>query len=193
MTPLPNIEAYPKTLMLRDGSKVEVRPLKSEDKIRLVRFFERIPEEDRHYLRENVVAPEAVKAWTEHIDFDRVIPIVALAEGEIVADATLHRNRAPARHHMGEIRIVVDPAYREQGLGRRLIRELLDIAAELGLDKATFELVDRREMPAIMAARSVGFREVATLREWVRDVWGNYVDLVLLELPLKEREAWWRF
>ena len=190
---MPNIEAYPKTLMLRDGSKVEVRPLKSEDKIRLVRFFERIPEEDRHYLRENVVAPEAVKAWTEHIDFDRVIPIVALAEGEIVADATLHRSRAPARHHMGEIRIVVDPAYREQGLGRRLIRELLDIAADLGLDKATFELVDRREMPAIMAARSVGFREVATLRAWARDVWGNYVDLVVLELPPKERDAWWRF
>ncbi len=193
MATLPNIEAYPKTIMLHDGTPVVLRPLEPGDKVRLLQFFQRVPEEERHYLKENVTAPEVVHGWTARIDFDRVIPIVALAGDEIVADATLHRSRATARHHVGEMRVVVDPSHRGVGLGRRLIRELLDMAAELGLHKATFELVADREENAIRAATSVGFQQVAILKERVRDFWGNYQDLALLELPLKDRELWWKF
>ncbi len=193
MVTLPDIEAYPKTVMLRDGSQVQLRPLEAQDKLRLLRFFERIPEAERYYLKENVTSPEVILNWTTNINFDRVIPIVAVAEDEIVADATLHRSRAPARRHIGELRIVVDPEYRERGLGRRLIAELLDIAAELRLHKAVFELVAHREVAAIKAAKSIGFRQVATLKEWVKDLWGNYEDLVVLELPLEDVQQWWRY
>ncbi len=193
MATLPNIQAYPKTIMLNDGAPVVLRPLEPGDKVRLLQFFEGVPEEERHYLKENVTAPEVVYGWTTKIDFDRVVPIVALVGDEIVGDATLHRSRAMARRHVGELRVVVDPSYRGVGLGRRLIRELLDIAAELGLHQATFELVADREELAIRAAISVGFNQVGVLKERIRDFWGNYQDLVLLELPLKDRELWWRF
>jgi L-amino acid N-acyltransferase YncA len=193
MATLPNIQAYPKTIMLNDGTSVVLRPLEPGDKVSLLQFFERVPEEERHYLKENVTAPEVVHGWTAKIDFDRVVPIVALAGDEIVADATLHRSRAVARRHVGELRLVVDPSHRGVGLGRRLLRELLDIAAELGLHNATFELVADREEMAIRAAISVGFQQVGVLKERIRDFWGNYQDLVQLELPLKDRELWWRF
>jgi L-amino acid N-acyltransferase YncA len=122
-----------------------------------------------------------------------VVPIVAVAGDEIIADGTLHRSRTPARRHIGELRVVVDPEYRELGLGRRLIRELLDVAAELGLHQATFELVAQRETPAILAAESVGFQVAATLKGRIKDMWGNYQDLVLLELPLQDQQRWWHF
>ena len=193
MAPLPNIEAYPKTILLRDETRVELRPLEEADKLRLLQFFERIPEAERFYLKENVTAPEVIKTWTANIDFERVIPIVALAGDRIIADATLHRSRAPARRHIGEFRVVVDPAYREVGLGSRIIRELFEIAVELGLYKVSFELVAHREKAAILAAERAGFREVATLKGRIRDLWGNYQDLVVLEMPLKDHEAWWRY
>ena len=193
MAPLPNIEAYPKTILLRDGISVQLRPLEESDKLRLLQFFERVPEAERYYLKENVTSPEVIRAWTTNIDFERVIPLVALAGDEIVADATLHRSRAMARRHIGELRVVVDPEYRDRGLGRRLIRELLDIAVDLRLYKATFELVAQREKAAIIAAESVGFRRVATLDGRIRDLWGNYQDLAQLEMPLKDHDLWWRF
>src|SRR3990172_5481988 len=115
MSLLPNADTYPKTLMLRDGTRVELRPLEAGDKIRLLQFFERIPEADRYYLKENVTAPEVIQSWVANIDFEWVIPIVALVEDKIVGDATLHRSRAPARRHIGEIRVVVDPEYRDIG------------------------------------------------------------------------------
>ncbi len=153
MAPIPNLEAYPKQIMLLDGTVVSVRPLEPKDQTALLRFFQRVPEEDRFYLKENVTAPEVIYRWTHEIDFDRVLPLVAISQsGQIIADATLHRSRSPARRHMGELRIVVDPAYREQGLGTRLIRELLDVATDLGLERAIFELVAHREEAAIEAA-----------------------------------------
>ena len=176
MRGLPNAEAYPKDIMLRDGDKVCVRPLEPDDKIRLLEFFERIPEEERYYLKENVASAKVVQDWTTNMDLSKVIPIVAVVGDAIVADATLHLNRTPARHHLGEVRVVVDPAYREVGLGGRLIREILDIAANLGLVKVVFELVGQREMEAVCAAERVGFKEV----------------LILLEIPVSDSERWWR-
>jgi len=186
-------QVYPKTLMLRDGTRVEMRPLRDEDKIRLLRFFQRVPESERYYLKENVVSPQVIQEWTSRIEYERVIPIVALVGDDIVADATLHRSRAPARRHIGELRVVVDPGFREKGLGGRMIRELVDIAVDLGLHKVLFELVDRREKAAITAAKMMGFAEAGVLREGIKDFWGNYQDLVILEMPLKDRDLWWRF
>ena len=191
MAPLPNIETYPKTIRLRDGASVSLRPLEAKDKVRLLRFFQRVPEEERYYLKENVTSPEVIHAWTTSMDLERVMPIVAVAGEEIVADATLHRSRAPARRHIGELRVVVDPSYRKAGLGRRLLRELLDIAADLGLHQATFELVLDREDSAILMATGMGFQQIAILKERIRDFWGNYQDLVLLEIPLGDRKLWW--
>ena len=190
MRGLPNAEAYPKEIMLRDGDKVSVRPLQSTDKLSLLEFFERIPEEERYYLKENVASAKIVHGWTTNMDFSKVIPLVALSRDAIVADATLHLNRTPARHHLGEVRVVVDPAYREVGLGGRLIREILNIAAALGLTKVGFELVAQREKEAICAAERVGFKEVATLEDRVKDFWGTYQDLILLEIPVSSQDRW---
>jgi L-amino acid N-acyltransferase YncA len=136
-------------------------------------------------LKEDVTSPSVIQRWTNNIDFSRVIPIVALYGGNIIADASLHRSRAIARSHIGEIRIVVDPAFREVGLGRRLIRELLDVGVNLGLHKVFLELVSKHEDAGISAAMSVGFQQVGVLKEYIRDIWGDYQDLVQLELPLR--------
>jgi L-amino acid N-acyltransferase YncA len=182
---LPEIESYPKTIMLKDETPVVLRPLTAADQSGLLDLFQRLPEEERVYLKEDVTSPSVIRRWTDNIDFGRVIPIVALYEGNIIADVTLHRSRALARSHIGEIRIVVDPAFREVGLGRRLIRELLDVAVKLGLHKVIFELVSKHEDAAISAAKSVGFQQVGVLKEYIRDIWGDYRDLVQLELPLR--------
>jgi len=185
-TTIPGIGAYPKTILLGDGTELKLRPLVEEDKLRLLDFFRRIPEEERYYLKENVTSPEVIQGWTTNIDFGRVVPVVAVAGNEIVADATLHRSRSMARCHIGELRVVVEPAYRRVGLGRRLIQELLNIATELGLHKVTFELVTHREEAGIIAAASAGLVEVATLEEHIQDFWGNYQHLVLMEKLIEE-------
>ncbi len=43
MVSLLNVDMYPKELVLRDATKVVLRPLRAEDKVRLLHFFERVP------------------------------------------------------------------------------------------------------------------------------------------------------
>jgi len=191
MTQLAGVKSYPKEVMMRDGTLVVLRTLEADDQDNLLALFRRIPAEERFYLKEDVTDPAVIKSWATHINWDRAIPIVATTGDRIIADATLHRSRCPAMRHSGELRVVVDPDYRDAGLGGRLIRELLDIASELGLTTATVALVAGWQEPAIQAAENVGFREAATLRGWLRDSEGNDDHLVIMSLSLKERRLWW--
>ena len=184
---------YPVVITLEDGLRATLRPLRKDDKVALVQFFQRLPAEDRFYLKDNVTSPEVVREWSERMDFERAIPIVAEAEGKIIGDATLHRNKSAARRHIGEIRVSVDADYRGRGLGTRLIQELIDLAEGLSLDGLVFELVGRRESAAIGAARRAGFVEATVLPKRVRDMYGDLQDLVIMDLSLSGRARIYQF
>ena len=182
------LRKFPRVATLNDGQQVTIRPLQSDDDTALHQFFLRVPEEDRFYLNNDVTSPEVIRGFTGNISLDVAIPLVAVSDDKIIADSTLHRSRRASRRHVGELRIVVDPDYRGRGLGARLIDELIQLGVDLGLERLAFELVDRREMPAIQAAKAAGFEEVAVLEGRVRDMYGIMQDLVILELPLEEED-----
>ena len=192
MVSITKLEGYPKKFTLNDGTEVEIRPLRDGDHMALLNLFQRIPEEDLFYLKDTVTDSEVIRDWTHNINLERVIPIVALVGDKVIADATLHRSRVLARKHIGELRIVADPEYRGKGVGRRLLRELLDIAAELDLYRVAIELVPEREEAAIGVVVSMGFARVATLQGRIRDYYGSYKDVVVLEIPLSDRSTWWK-
>lgn len=52
ITAMPDTEAYPKTVMLRDETRVvSIRAMQTGDKVYLLDFFKRIPEEERFCLK----------------------------------------------------------------------------------------------------------------------------------------------
>lgn len=175
---------YPKTLPLRDGREVVLRPMHRGDGPALLDMFLRVPVGDRFFLRDDVASPNVVGRWAEELDYQRVLPILALAGERIVADVTLHFSAHPARSHVAEIRYTVDPEFRYQGLGGRLIQELLDIAHRRGIRKVMLELVAVGEDAAIRAAERSGFRQLVRLPEQVQDQQGVPFDLILLERDL---------
>ena len=182
---------FPKEVPLsQDNLSVSIRPLIPGDAAELLAFFLRIPEEDRFFLKEDVTSPEVISTWVEQIDYNRVIPMIGLLDGEIVADATLHRHRAGARRHIGEIRVVVDPRYRNMGMGTFLIRELVDIAYDNAMDSVIFELVEGKEDDAITVAKTLGFQELTSLPNFVKDLEGQAHNLVMLQLNLENWLEW---
>lgn len=182
----PTLDAYPKEIALDDGTVVVVRPLGSEDGDALVRFFQGIPEDDRYYLKEDVGDPEVVRRWVRELDYGRVFPLVAWRDGEIVADATLHRRGWGARRHLGELRIVVAPRARRKGLGIALLAELVDVASGLGLERLETEVISGVEMPAFEVVQQVGFERVALIPDHLKGRDGQPHDLIILIMPLTE-------
>lgn len=193
MSAVYSIGAYPKQLTLRDGSTMTVRALQADDESRLLDFFLGISDEERYFLKDDVTSPAVIRNWTERLDYDRALPIVALDGGQIVAEAVLVRKRGNARSHIGEVRVTVAPAWRDRGLGTALIRELCDIADDAELDKVLFEVVADCEAPALEAAEAMGFVRIGTIEGGARDQRGHLHDVVILAMPLGKYYQWSKY
>ncbi len=187
------LSAYPKTVGLRDGTSITLRPMQPDDADALLAFFQKLSSEDRFFLKEDVASPRVIQRWVDDMDYDRALPIIALDGDTIVADGTLHRSRANARRHIGQIRIAVADDYRNRGLGTTLLNDLATIANEHGLERLLLEAVSDHEDDAIKAAEYVGFVRVGSLPGHAKDLQGHPRDIVLLEMPLGKWFDWWRF
>jgi L-amino acid N-acyltransferase YncA len=187
------ITAYPKEVQLRDQSSVVVRPLAAGDADALLAFFLSIPEDERYYLKHEVTAPALIANWVENLDFHRVLPLVALEGDRIVGEAVLIRERGLARSHLGELRIVVSPGYRDKGLGTILIRELCDIASDAEFNGILFEVIPDTEPEAYETAQWLGFIRTGTIEGGARDRSGHLHDVALMVMPLGKWYEWSKY
>jgi GNAT superfamily N-acetyltransferase len=192
MSAVYTIAAYPKEVPLRDGTPVTIRPLEKGDRD-LLDFFLGIPEEERFFLKDDVTSPAVIGKWLEELDYNRVLPLLALHDGRIVAEAALVRRRGGARSHLAELRVVVAPDFRGRGLGTLLIRELCDIANDAELNGVLFEVVEDLEKEAIETAEWLGFIRVGTIVGGARDQQGELHDLALYVMPLGKWYEWSKY
>jgi len=170
---------YPKTFHLKDGTEVLLRLMEKEDFEDLLAFFRSLPEEDRMFLKEDVTDPAVVKRWVDSLDYETVLPILAIIGGKIVGDATLHMQTHGWMRHVGEIRMVVAREYQGKGIGTVLARELFFNAVRLGLAKIE-AMVMEDQVGAIKALQRLGFKKEATLKDGVLDLKGKKHNLIIL-------------
>ena len=160
--------AYPKTLTLKDGSSVVVRPLAKGDFESLLAFFDALPEEDRLFLRHDVHDRDLVRRWTEELDLSRVIPLVALDDDHFVASASLHFMAHDWIKHVGHIRLITARSHRNKGLGGLLARELVALAEERNLEKLQAHVIEDN-ISGVRMLEAIGFKTAAVLEGMVKD------------------------
>lgn len=163
---------------------MEIRPIEPRDAKGLRSFFDRIPEGDRTFFKEDVHAADIVPAWVEDTRAKRS---VAVGDGEIVGCVAVIPGVGWSSH-VGELRLVVDPLRRRQGLGRKLARRGLVDAIRLGLKKIVVEVV-ADQTPAVAMFQNLGFSAEALLRDYVKDRSGELRDLVLLAHSVDDRSS----
>ena len=171
---------YPKSVSLKDGRSVDLRPLASEDFTRLHEFFVALPEEDRIFLRHDVTDPEVVRKWTDGLDLDRVFPLVAVDGEKIVADGTLHTSAHGWTRHVGQLRLVTARSHRHQGLGALIARELVEVARERNLEKLQAQVIED-DAGALRMLDAVGFKQVAVLKDTVKDTKGEVRNMLVMQ------------
>ena len=54
------------------------------------------------------------------------------------------------------------------------------------------ELVPEREDAAIATVTSLGFTSGTTRKGWIRDYYGSYKDVVMMDVALSNRTTWWK-
>lgn len=156
------LDRYPRTIALNDGTAVTLRPLHAEDTEKLIALFRDAREEDLRVMRDNVMDPAVVRGWTEGLNHEKVLPIVAELEGRIVGEVSLHRSLNTPHANIGQFRLFVNEEYRRKGLGGHLIEDVIELGRDVGLEQLVVELfMDNVAM--ITAFERRGFEREAIL------------------------------
>lgn len=178
---------FQKEGVLKDGSRVILRPLAQEDRDKLLDFFRRVDDRDLMFLRSDVRDPAVIEDWVSHIDLTRVFPLIAEADGRIVGDATLHMRKVGWKRHLGNVRVVVAKEYQGKGLGTLLVNEIVDLAAEFGLEKLVAE-IHLLSTAALSLFKKAGFSAKAVFEDLVKDQTGQRGDLVVMVCDVLGRD-----
>ena len=182
------LSAFPKNIILADGTTITVRSLIPQDRAAVGEFFERVPEDDRAFLKEDLLNRYEVEVWLDEIDIDRETVIIAVHGNQIVGTAVLQRQRNGWSRHVGEIRIVADPTFRRRGLGHALADTVMELAQKAGLEKLLAEMISDRPEP-IRVFKRLGFRTEATFNDQVKDRHNNTHDLLVMAYYVPQPNA----
>jgi ribosomal protein S18 acetylase RimI-like enzyme len=162
---------------------MEYRPIEPGDEPALQRFFARIPESDRTFLKEDVEDPTVVADWSR----PEAARVIAVDGGEVVGSVAVVPLHGWSSH-VGEVRLVVDPEQRGRGIGRELARHALKDAVQLGLSKLIVDVISD-QTALIGMFRTLGFEPEALLADHVRDRSGELRDLMVLANDVESQFA----
>ncbi|GAB3867503.1 GNAT family N-acetyltransferase [Nocardioides maradonensis] len=155
-----------------------IAEFRSEDVEALGAMFQRLPESDVTFIKEDV-SPAAVATWPgaagrRWIDVADDGP----QKGAVLGLAAMIPLTGWS-DHVAELRLVVDPSTRGRGIGRRLAQHAVTEAIRDGLLKVVVEVPAGQERTIEMFL-GIGFTGEALLRDHFRDRTGQLQDLIML-------------
>jgi ribosomal protein S18 acetylase RimI-like enzyme len=183
------LQRFPKSVTLKDGTKATLRPLRRDDEKDFHKLFLGIPEPERMFIKHRVTEFEVIRDWCKNIDYGRNLPLVALIGGRIIGDATLHQQFGGWRRHIGRVSVLVHPEFRGRGLARALVGEIIAIARSAGLERVEAEFIGEQEA-AIKMFAMLGFSQLLRLEDYVKDMQAVSHDYILMGLQLKTDEEY---
>ena len=190
--PAPAAKAAPdfgvKTVTLRDGRTVTLRRPTHDDAPAMIAFFDAVRRSTDFLLisaADDLPTLEQEYAFIEsHANPDALLLLAVSPTGQVVSTAGVARGKAAKVRHRAELGISIDAGWRGVGLGRALMRELIDFCrAHGGLRKMCLS-VHADNAGAIHLYESCGFVREGQRAGNVRQLDGTLVDEVVMGLWL---------
>ena len=183
------VDAYPKDVVLKQDFQCSLRPLSGADELAFHEFFLNIPTEERMFIKHRVTEADVIREWCQNIDLGRNFPLLAVQDGRIIGDATLHQQLGGWKRHIGRVSVLVQPKFRGRGLAKTMVNEILEIARSLGLERVEAEFIGEQKA-AIKMFAMLGFSTLLELPDYVKDMQAATHDYVLMGLDLTTDEEY---
>lgn len=177
-----------KTVTTKDGRDVRIRLMLPEDAEKLFTFLKALPPEDRRYLRKDVTRWETIKRRVEEMQLGRVRIVIALDDTGIQAYGALELEGHGWGEGVAEIRLIVARSYQRAGLGVAMAHELYMLANEHQVERLIVRMM-RPQQGARNIFRKLGFHEEFLIPDHVKDLDGDWQDLIIMRSNLARQ---WR-
>ncbi|MHB8573827.1 MAG: GNAT family N-acetyltransferase, partial [Dehalococcoidia bacterium] len=135
----------------------------------------------------DVTSGQEIDSWILEIASGEMVTVLAVADGQVLGEASLHRNLVPWTRHVGNVRVIVDPQQRGRGLSRLLLAETFAIALDSGIERLVAEMM-AEQAGAGGLFKGIGFIEEGRYRAFARDLDGALHDLVVMTAGRPEME-----
>ena len=182
------IAQYPLQRELRDGGTIELRLMSIRDEVRFLAFARSLPLDDLLYEQRDITDEHVVEEWLRNIRRGQALTVLAYNGDKVVGEASLEHSQSTWNQHRGEIRIVISPGARGQGLGRVLTREVFALAKELKLQQLTAQMVESQNT-AQSVFKELGFEPVAVLPGFAVDQKGAEHDIIVMMHDLTDEST----
>lgn len=177
------IKTFREMITLKDGTYILLRPMVKEDRQHLEEIFLPVGEDDTRYFRHNVKDTYLLQEWCDNLNYDEVLPLLALVKDRAVGSASLHFFDGPKRH-VGEVRLFLSKEYRKRGLGMKMIHVLIEFARRQGLSTLIAEIIADK-VKVVRAFEQMGFVSQCTLEDYFMFPDGDCTDVVFMTMVLK--------
>jgi GNAT superfamily N-acetyltransferase len=160
---------------------VEIRRYDPSRREGMLRFATSLSPGDRNFLKEDASDPAVLDHWSQANDVDR---FVAIQDDAVVGYVGVHPLSGWSSH-VSEVRVLVAPRARGEGLGQRLVQRAVAVAVAAGREKLIVDVVADQE-GTIGMLQANGFVPEALLTDHVRDRQGELHDLMMLSCRAME-------
>ena len=125
---------YPWTTSAGD-LEITFRLMSAADRDKVLAFTRSLPERSLLFLRSDITQPEVIDLWIRQIEEERTVTLLAEESERVIGYCSLHRSDILWARHLGEIRLLVAPSHRGEGVGGLLVRQIFRLAQDTDLLK----------------------------------------------------------
>jgi acetyltransferase len=136
----PSASLDPESFTLKDGTEVVIRPIRPDDADDLQATFQRLSMESIYlrFLSFKKELPDEEARYLATVDYTSRMAFVAITKvdgKEIVVGVSRYAMLDPRRPEIAESAVVVEDEYQGRGLGKLLLRRLVNYARAKGIYK----------------------------------------------------------
>ena len=154
---------------MKDGTQVTIRPIRQEDEPLMVKFHQSLSDRSVHlryfssFSLSARTAPERLLRVC-FLDYDREMVLVAVhGDPNSGTHEILGVGRLTKLHgtNDAEIAVLITDRYQNLGLGAELLRRLIQVARDEGLDRIVAEML-QENLAMRTVAKRFGFRPITS-------------------------------
>jgi RimJ/RimL family protein N-acetyltransferase len=161
--------------------KIEIREIQEKDYIGLKNLINSLVRENAYILRNIPITEEEqlrnVRRYLEGIRKKERIYLVATYKGKIIGSVNVERKKFKEKH-VGTLGVFVKKNYRNEGIGKALIKEVLKRSKRVGIKLVVLE-VFKVNKPAMILYKKLGFKKYGELPKALKHK-GRYMSDVLM-------------
>ncbi len=181
---LKNIKKDTHSFSTKKGREIKIRAMESFDVNVLWNIFNDVVEE-RQFLPTitPVLSYREKQQWYLAFQDKKAVVLVATHDGTPIGYCSVEQNEEEASSHVGTIGLLISRGFRNEGIGKELMKKAIDLSKEIGFEKlclSTFEC----NTSAVHLYEELGFVKIG-LRKSQFKIGSIYFNELMMDLQLE--------